>query len=68
MSFSNKIAAFGAAGIASVAGFSTAALASQPVPWQMGFQESASPVMDQIADFHDLLLVIITVITIIIAI
>ena len=64
MSFSNKIAAFGAAGLASVAGFSTVALAAQPTPWQTGFQEAVTPVMDQINDFHNLLLVIITVITI----
>lgn len=31
--------------------------------WQMGFQEPASPVMGMIEDFHNLLLVIITVIT-----
>jgi len=63
MSFSNKIAAIGA-GIASVAGFSAAALASQPVPWQTGFQAAVTPVMEQINDFHNLLLVIIIVITI----
>ena len=33
-------------------------------PWQLGFQESASPVMEQLADLHDYVLVIITVITI----
>lgn len=35
------------------------ALAGQPVDWQMGFQEAASPVMEGINDFHNLLLVII---------
>jgi cytochrome c oxidase subunit 2 len=35
----------------------------QPVPWQMGFQKSAAPTMDDIAWFHDLLLYIITGIT-----
>jgi heme/copper-type cytochrome/quinol oxidase subunit 2 len=39
------------------------ALAGQPVPWQLGFQEAASPVMEGIHSFHNLLLVIITVIT-----
>jgi cytochrome c oxidase subunit 2 len=63
MSFSTKIAAIGA-GITSVAGFSAAAVASQPVPWQTGFQDAVTPVMEQINDFHNLLLVIITVITI----
>lgn len=32
------------------------------VPWQMGFQEAATPVMERINSFHNLLLVIITVI------
>ncbi|MEQ8227502.1 MAG: cytochrome c oxidase subunit II [Rhodospirillales bacterium] len=32
-------------------------------PWQMTFQEAASPVMEQIDSFHDLLFWIITIIT-----
>ena len=39
------------------------AVANQPQPWQMGFQPAASPVMEQINDFHNLLLWIITLIT-----
>jgi cytochrome c oxidase subunit 2 len=35
----------------------------QPVPWQMGFQKSAAPTMDDITWFHDILLWIITIIT-----
>ena len=35
----------------------------QPAPWEYKLQESASPVMDRITSFHDLLLVLITVIT-----
>ena len=35
----------------------------QPVPWQMGFQKSAAPTMDQITVFHDFVLWIITAIT-----
>jgi cytochrome c oxidase subunit II len=35
----------------------------QPTNWQLGFQQSATPVMDNITWFHDLLLIIITVIT-----
>jgi cytochrome c oxidase subunit II len=31
----------------------------QPVPWQMDLQESATPVMEQIASFHNMLLWII---------
>ena len=39
------------------------AMAQQPVPWQLGFQPSSTPVMESIAGFHNFLLVIITVIT-----
>ncbi len=35
----------------------------QPSPWQMGFQGSVTPVMDDITWFHDFLLWIITAIT-----
>jgi cytochrome c oxidase subunit 2 len=35
----------------------------QPVPWQLGFQKSAAPTMDDITWFHDILLWIITIIT-----
>jgi len=40
------------------------AQASQPTPWQIGFQPAASTAMERIADFHELLLWIITVIVI----
>lgn len=33
-------------------------------PWQLGFQDAASPVMERLSGLHDLLLVIITLITI----
>ncbi len=33
-------------------------------PWQMGFQDAASPTMEMITDFHNLLLVIITLIAV----
>ena len=32
----------------------------QPTPWQMGMQDAATPVMEDIASFHDFLLWIIT--------
>ena len=35
------------------------AVAGQPVDWQMGFQDAASPVMERMNDFHNFLLVII---------
>jgi cytochrome c oxidase subunit II len=35
----------------------------QPSEWQIGFQQSATPVMDVITSFHDFLLYVITAIT-----
>lgn len=56
--FSRKLMA-----IAALAGSfsSVSALAGdgQPVPWQMGFQEAATPIMEQIASFHDFVNIII---------
>ncbi len=45
---------------------STPALAElgQPRPWQLGFQEAVTPIARQIDQFHDFLLIIITVISI----
>lgn len=37
--------------------------AGKSVPWQLGMQDSVTPVMDDIVSFHNMLLVIITVIT-----
>src|SRR5205814_3257383 len=58
----------GAAALAFVAalvagGIAFAAL-GQPRPWQMGFQQSASPTMDDIIWFHDFVLYIIIGITV----
>jgi cytochrome c oxidase subunit II len=56
-----------AGGVAAVAVFAAAAIGSaaagQPVPWQMGFQEAASPIQESVDAFHNMLLVIITLIT-----
>src|SRR5215210_6700598 len=54
------------AGLATAVLGATSALAGygQPSPWQMTMQQSASPVMDDIIWFHDLLLWIVTAITI----
>jgi cytochrome c oxidase subunit 2 len=64
MRWMNRAAAmavfFGVLGIA-LAG---AAFAASPEPWQLGMQEPASPVKAYIEWFHDLLLWIITLITI----
>ena len=40
------------------------ALAAEPKPWQLGFQEPASLVKIRIHDFHDFLLVVITLISV----
>lgn len=40
-----------------------AAIAETAHDWQLGFQPAASPVMQQLTDFHNILLVLITVIT-----
>jgi len=55
----------GLAVLAAVTMTAGAALAAmgQPADWNLGLQDSASPVMDDIRWFHDFLLVIITVIT-----
>ncbi|MES2607403.1 MAG: cytochrome c oxidase subunit II [Pseudomonadota bacterium] len=42
------------------------AATGQPKPWQMNFQEAATPMMAGIAEMHNLLLVIIAVIAIIV--
>ncbi|MEM7653187.1 MAG: cytochrome c oxidase subunit II transmembrane domain-containing protein, partial [Pseudomonadota bacterium] len=47
-----------------VIGFSAPALAAAPEPWQLNFQPPASDLMAEINDFHWLLLVIITAITV----
>ena len=44
-------------------GAALAAGAGQPVPWQLGFQQAATPVMENIEWFHDRLLWLIVAIT-----
>src|SRR5215217_7624367 len=39
----------------------------EPRPWEMGLQRSFSPIQDGIIDLHDLVLAIITVITLFVA-
>jgi cytochrome c oxidase subunit 2 len=55
------VAAFAAA--LAAGGLAFASDYGQPVPWQMGFQKSAAPTMDDITWFHDFLLWVITIIT-----
>lgn len=45
------------------AGGAARAGTGQPSPWQIGLQQSASPVMDNLVAFHNFLLVLITLIT-----
>ncbi len=52
------------AAVALVALFADAAFAQQPLPWQLGMQPPASPVKEFIGSFHNMLLVIITLITV----
>jgi len=54
-----------AGAVAMVAGLAAEAFAGtgQPSPWQLGFQGAASPIMEQIDQFHWWLLIISTVIT-----
>jgi len=52
-------------GLAALFGmFAAPALAQQPTPWQLGFQEAHSPIMKQMTSFHDLLLWVICAISI----
>lgn len=50
-------------GIGTFTALGGVAHADQPRPWEMGFQASATSVMDRIEDFHTLVLIIITAIT-----
>jgi cytochrome c oxidase subunit 2 len=59
----NRIAALAVIGLLGIA-FAGTSFATEPHPWQLGMQEPGSPVKASIEAFHDLLLVIITLITI----
>lgn len=54
-----RLIGFLSLGVAWLAG-AAGAFAAQPVPWQMNFQPAATEKMEKIHAFHDLLLVIIT--------
>ncbi|PWC49875.1 cytochrome C oxidase subunit II [Azospirillum sp. TSA6c] len=56
-----------AAVLSMVGGWSTAALANEPRPWEMGMQPSASPVKHLMTSFNDLLTVVITLIVVFVA-
>lgn len=56
-----RILAAGGALAAALTG--TGASAGEPTPWQMGLQQAATPLMQSIDDLHDILLIVITLIT-----
>jgi cytochrome c oxidase subunit 2 len=58
------LSALGAAG--AQAQSASTEIKGQPEPWQLGLQEAATPVMEQVQDFHNLLMVIITAICVIV--
>ena len=61
----SRLAVFAAgAGAATASAGAACAGLGQPSPWQMDFQESASPVMTQIASFHFFLLWVIAAISV----
>jgi len=57
--------AFSLAGLAALTGLVAGpALAQQATPWQLGFQDAHSPIMERMTSFHDFLLWIIFAISI----
>jgi cytochrome c oxidase subunit II len=61
--FSRLIAIVVTAGVVLASAGAALAALGQPVPWQMDLQDSATPVMDQIASFHYFLLWVIAAIS-----
>lgn len=55
-----RLAALAAFVVVTLSGVASAGV---PLPWQMGFQEPASSSMERIDEFHDLLLWVITIIS-----
>ncbi|CAI8392811.1 MAG: cytochrome c oxidase subunit II [Rhizobiales bacterium TMED143] len=55
-----------ALGLLSLGMLPSAALAAQPKPWQLGFQDAATDNMAQITSFNDFLLVLMAAITLIV--
>lgn len=62
----HTLRAAGVAALTCVFGLAQSALAAAPQPWEMGLQPAASPVKHALDDFHNLLLVIITGITLLV--
>ena len=59
-------AGLGLALLLSAAGVPAEAAEIGPRPWQLGFQPPSSPIMQRVNDLHDLLLWIITGITLLV--
>ena len=59
----SRLTAIAAAALFASAGAAFAGL-GQPTPWQLGLQDAASPVMEEITSFHNYVLWIVTAITI----
>ena len=64
-SFRQCLAQFGL-GLTGLGLFSENALAAQPKPWQLGFQDAATDNMTQITNFNDFLLILMTAITLVV--
>ena len=64
-SFRQCLAQFGR-GLIGLGLFSGNALAAQPKPWQLGFQDAATDNMVQITNFNDFLLILMTAITLVV--
>jgi cytochrome c oxidase subunit II len=58
-----RLLGFAVAGMALVTSTTAFAELGQPAPWEWKLQQAGSPVMEHIEWFHNILLVIITVIT-----
>src|SRR5215218_8880473 len=58
-----RMGLLGLMGLAIVVLAGDAGWAAQPEPWRLGFQDSATPVMEDIEGFHHFLLWMITIIT-----
>jgi len=59
-----RLGLLAAASLAGSAALAGGASAAEPKPWQLDFQPAATPITERIHEFHNALLVIITLITI----
>jgi len=64
MTFLSRLGTFAAAFVLTLGPATLGTALAQPENYQLGLQEAVTPVAERIASFHDLLLVIITVITV----